>query len=463
MIIGITGKSGSGKSTLAKKLMKVFPYVVHLDIDKIGHEVLTRPEIIEEVIKAFGKDVIDRNNIDRKKLGDIVYASRNEMAKLSEITWKYMKVEIDKFIRENKDKIILLDWLLLPKTHHFSKCDIKILLDTPSNIRKGRAIKRDNITEEKFELREKASIDFNKNEYNYVITKDKDVIEVIRLLKHDLVEAIKEIKRKIKLQKKVNNVIKKFIKQMGYLDNEHVLGCFFYGSYLTGYNREGSDIDLHVIFDNSDPKHLIRANKYIDGFRVEYFEKPIDDLYLSLENDFNNQRNALLPIIGKGKIIFDKGGLLELKEAVLEKYSKPLPKLDENDAKEFVSTLNNRMEKVEMFAKENHPLFKFEYYATVKKIAEFYHRLNGLPDLPTSKIYRIYTDEDYRISLCKEAIPEQKFIDLFFDAAMKEGSPEELLGLITKLYNYSKRNVELDEKDYRILIKSRNENYRKKW
>ena len=40
-------------------------------------------------------------------------------------------------------------------------CDVKILLDIPYEIRKKRAMKRDNITEEAFDLREQASINFD--------------------------------------------------------------------------------------------------------------------------------------------------------------------------------------------------------------------------------------------------------------------------------------------------------------
>ena len=64
-----------------------------------------------------------------------------------------------------------------------------------------------------------------------------------------------------------------FVHEMGYLNNEHVLGLLFYGSYLTGFNNENSDIDLHIVFDNEDPNHLIRGNKVLDGTRIEYFEK----------------------------------------------------------------------------------------------------------------------------------------------------------------------------------------------
>ena len=53
----------------------------------------------------------------------------------------------------------------------------------------------------------------------------------------------------------VNKTIFDFIREMGYLEDEHVLGCLFYGSFLTGYNNSNSDIDLHIVFDNSDCKH----------------------------------------------------------------------------------------------------------------------------------------------------------------------------------------------------------------
>ena len=183
MIIGICGKSGSGKSTLASQITKLTNNKgIHLDIDKIGHKVLLLPDVINELKNSFGENIIKDNNIDRKKLGEMVFNSRNEMNKLSNITWKYMQIEINNFLNSNKDKIIILDWILLPITKYFSMCDIKILLDVPYNIRKERAIKRDNITKESFDLREKASIDFNPNNFDYVL-KENNIKTVKRLVK----------------------------------------------------------------------------------------------------------------------------------------------------------------------------------------------------------------------------------------------------------------------------------------
>lgn len=183
MIIGISGKSGSGKSTLARKIInKSNNKAIHLDIDKIGHSVLLLPEVKEELIKSFGESIIQKNNIDRKKLGEIVFTSRKEMNKLSDITWKYMQIEIDNFLNIHKNKIIILDWLLLPITKYFAMCDIKIFLDIPYDVRKQRVMKRDNITKEAFDLREKASINFDESAFDYVI-KENDNKIIKRLVK----------------------------------------------------------------------------------------------------------------------------------------------------------------------------------------------------------------------------------------------------------------------------------------
>lgn len=178
MIIGICGKSGCGKSTLANKLVQTCENTINLDIDKIGHNVLNIEEVQHELVNSFGNNILNNNMIDRKQLGNIVFASRLEMKKLSHITWKHMQIQIDKFLADTKDKVVVLDWLLLPKTKYFKMCDIKILLDIPYETRMNRAIKRDNISKEAFDLREKASIDFDTNSFDYVMQENsEDIIE----------------------------------------------------------------------------------------------------------------------------------------------------------------------------------------------------------------------------------------------------------------------------------------------
>lgn len=176
MIIGICGKSGSGKSTIAKRITSRYKNAVHLDIDKIAHKSHKDEEVKRKMINTFSESILTDNEIDRKKLGRIVFLSKEKMKLLEEITWEFMEKEIDGFINENKDKIIILDYILLPLTKYFDKCNIKILLDIPYHIRKQRVLSRDNITEEQFDLRDSAAIQYEISDFDIVLENEKDDI-----------------------------------------------------------------------------------------------------------------------------------------------------------------------------------------------------------------------------------------------------------------------------------------------
>lgn len=184
MIIGICGNSGSGKTTLANQIIKLTDNkAIHLEIDKIGHKVLLLPEVKKELIKLYGNKILSESDIDRKKLSTIVFDSKIEMEKLTDITWKYMQIEIDNFLENNKNKIVILDWMLLSKSKYFDMCDIKILLNTPYDIRKRRATRRDNISEESFNLRDQASITYNEENFDYVLkTNEIDKKKLVKSL-----------------------------------------------------------------------------------------------------------------------------------------------------------------------------------------------------------------------------------------------------------------------------------------
>ena len=169
MIIGITGKSGVGKSNISKLIKKFGDNFEYIDFDSIGHQTLDDKEV-QKVIKERLK--IEVSSTNRKKLADLIFNSHKtsfDVALVSTLMWRKMKEIIDEKISDNS-KNYAFDWILLPKTHYFEFCDIKILV-VPANdkIRKVAVRNRDLLSKKDLKLRDKAAIEYNENDFDFII------------------------------------------------------------------------------------------------------------------------------------------------------------------------------------------------------------------------------------------------------------------------------------------------------
>jgi len=85
VVIGVTGNIGSGKSTVCQILARLGARVV--DADRLGHEAYKpHSQIWRELVEVFGRDIVKPDEeIDRQKLGQIVFSDRNALAQLNQI------------------------------------------------------------------------------------------------------------------------------------------------------------------------------------------------------------------------------------------------------------------------------------------------------------------------------------------------------------------------------------------
>ncbi|WP_069649201.1 dephospho-CoA kinase [Caloranaerobacter ferrireducens] len=114
-IIGLTGGIATGKSTVTK-LLKELGYIV-IDADKIAREVVEvgKPAYLD-IVKEFGRDILEENNqIDRKKLGEIIFKDVEKRRKLNQIVHPRIIQEMINKIKQFCDgnKVIFLDIPLL--------------------------------------------------------------------------------------------------------------------------------------------------------------------------------------------------------------------------------------------------------------------------------------------------------------------------------------------------------------
>jgi len=83
--IGVTGGIGSGKSAATRILAELGALVI--DADRVGHETY-RPGTPgwEQVVAAFGREVVAADgSIDRRRLGERVFADPAQLARLNAI------------------------------------------------------------------------------------------------------------------------------------------------------------------------------------------------------------------------------------------------------------------------------------------------------------------------------------------------------------------------------------------
>jgi len=159
-IIGIMGGIGSGKSTIAVEFAKLGCEVI--DADKIAHELLKKDAVKEKIVAFFGPDVLDsRGNIDRKRLGKIVFDDYDKLTTLNGIIHplviKRIEELIEQYQRQNQIKAVVLDIPLLLEIGWAKRCNKLIFVDCKEKIRAKR-VKKMGFDKNQLKIRENFQI-----------------------------------------------------------------------------------------------------------------------------------------------------------------------------------------------------------------------------------------------------------------------------------------------------------------
>jgi dephospho-CoA kinase len=117
VVIGVTGTIGSGKSTVCQILAKLGAAIV--DADKLAQETY-KPygEAWQELVNAFGKDILSSGQeIDRQKLGQIVFSNPTALTRLNHIVhpkaYSVAKERIETYRRQGLRAVALEAALLI--------------------------------------------------------------------------------------------------------------------------------------------------------------------------------------------------------------------------------------------------------------------------------------------------------------------------------------------------------------
>ncbi|MGB9678730.1 MAG: dephospho-CoA kinase [Thermoanaerobacteraceae bacterium] len=151
-VIGLTGGIGSGKSTVSKILKRLGAVIIDADI--VSREIMSKGNVAYNmIVKYFNEDILLADGeINRKKLGNLVFADKESLKKLNDITHPEIIKKIKEKIKEERlkshQKAIILDAALLIEMEMHKLVDEVWLVVVDSKTQIKRVMERDKITYE---------------------------------------------------------------------------------------------------------------------------------------------------------------------------------------------------------------------------------------------------------------------------------------------------------------------------
>ena len=150
IVAGLTGGIGTGKSTVAAVFAEAGAVII--DADEIARDVVAKGRPAwSRIVAHFGRDVLlPDGDIDRKKLGAIIFNDTRQKAHLDRIVHPHVIAETEQQLKTiemvQPQAVVILDVPLLIEAGMDRELDEVIVVYTPEAVQLERLMRRDRLT-----------------------------------------------------------------------------------------------------------------------------------------------------------------------------------------------------------------------------------------------------------------------------------------------------------------------------
>lgn len=154
-VIGITGPTGAGKTTALNALVSLGGRII--DADAVYHD-LTRTcrPMREELEARFGPVYTPQGELDRKRLGAVVFQDEQALADLNAITHKYVGQAVAALVAQARAEgvpVVGIDAIGLLESSLAGHCDCTVAITAPEELRVRRIMAREGISRDYARMR----------------------------------------------------------------------------------------------------------------------------------------------------------------------------------------------------------------------------------------------------------------------------------------------------------------------
>jgi len=173
-VIGLTGPSGAGKGEVAR-IFSAYGLPI-IDADDVYHRLLLPPSsCLKELTLEFGGDILTSSGeLDRRKLGEIVFSNPTALQRLNSIAHRYVMEDIHRRLEQLRrigTRAAVLDAPQLFEAGAHRECGTVVAVLAEKRLRVERIMMRDGIDAESAYRRINAqkSDDYFRAHSDYVI------------------------------------------------------------------------------------------------------------------------------------------------------------------------------------------------------------------------------------------------------------------------------------------------------
>lgn len=145
-IIGLTGNIATGKSVVRKMLEHLGAYTI--DADTLAHRVIAKGAPgYQPVLDKFGTWLLDKDGqIDRVKLGRLVFADSQALAQLEDIIHPSVIQAVEVLVKRSTQTVVVVEAIKLLESGLRNHCDSIWVTDAPQTVQVERLIRKRGLT-----------------------------------------------------------------------------------------------------------------------------------------------------------------------------------------------------------------------------------------------------------------------------------------------------------------------------